>query len=185
MIVAHAMFKAALFMVVGIIDHSTGTCDASWRAPRAAARPDGYLGRRRSEHGRAAVHDGDVGQETAFAAVWVRVRSRPGRPTPSTDTDRLGDHLRLHHPVPVGRVRPQGTHRAERRRRQVMHPPGPLFYLAPDCPRGRRCRRRIPPPTDRLTARTTRRPCRHTVTNSETTWRCGTDPGFRWCSRSS
>ena len=41
MIVAHAMFKAALFMVVGIIDHSTGTRDVRKlaRLGETAARP--------------------------------------------------------------------------------------------------------------------------------------------------
>ena len=54
---AHAMFKAALFMVVGIIDHTTGTRDIrrlAWlgHAQHAAAR---HRRRRHGEHGGAAA----------------------------------------------------------------------------------------------------------------------------------
>ena len=54
---AHAMFKAALFMVVGIIDHTTGTRDIrrlAWLGQRqqAAAR---HRRRRHGEHGGAAA----------------------------------------------------------------------------------------------------------------------------------
>ena len=57
MLCAHAMFKAALFMVVGIIDHATGTRDIrrlAWlgRAAQAAAR---HRRRGHREHGRAAA----------------------------------------------------------------------------------------------------------------------------------
>ncbi|MFZ2511673.1 MAG: Na+/H+ antiporter subunit A, partial [Gordonia sp. (in: high G+C Gram-positive bacteria)] len=72
MIVAHAMFKACLFMVVGIIDHATGTRDI-----RKLAR----LGNRAPVlAGIAAVAGasmaglpftmGFIGKESAFAAVW-------------------------------------------------------------------------------------------------------------------
>ncbi len=72
MVIAHALFKSSLFMVVGIIDHSTGTRDI-----RRLAR----LGHRLPVlAGIAAVAGasmaglpftmGFVGKETAFGAVW-------------------------------------------------------------------------------------------------------------------
>ena len=72
MVIAHALFKAALFMVVGIIDHSTGTRDI-----RRLAR----LGHRLPVlAGIAAVAGasmaglpftiGFIGKETAFGSVW-------------------------------------------------------------------------------------------------------------------
>ena len=72
MLVAHAMFKASLFMVVGIIDHSTGTRDV-----RKLAR----LGHRLPVLAAVAAVVGAsmaglpftmgfVGKETAFGSVW-------------------------------------------------------------------------------------------------------------------
>ncbi|MDL9936989.1 Na+/H+ antiporter subunit A [Gordonia sp. ABSL1-1] len=73
MLVAHAMFKAALFMVVGIIDHSTGTRDI-----RKLAR----LGQRLPVLAVIAAVAGAsmaglpftfgfIGKETAFGSVWT------------------------------------------------------------------------------------------------------------------
>ncbi|TYQ07584.1 UNVERIFIED_ORG: multicomponent Na+:H+ antiporter subunit A [Gordonia westfalica J30] len=72
MLVAHAMFKASLFMVVGIIDHATGTRDI-----RKLAR----LGHRLPVLAATAALAGAsmagipftfgfIGKETAFASVW-------------------------------------------------------------------------------------------------------------------
>ncbi|QRY62806.1 Na+/H+ antiporter subunit A [Gordonia sp. PDNC005] len=72
MVIAHALFKACLFMVVGIIDHSTGTRDI-----RLLAR----LGHRLPALAAIAAVAGAsmaglpftfgfVGKETAFGAVW-------------------------------------------------------------------------------------------------------------------
>ena len=72
MVIAHAMFKAALFMVVGIIDHSTGTRDI-----RLLAR----LGHRLPALAAIAAVAGAsmaglpftfgfVGKETAFGKLW-------------------------------------------------------------------------------------------------------------------
>ena len=57
MLCAHAMFKAALFMVVGIIDHATGTRDIrrlAWLGQRSRPLLD-HRRRRDREHGRAAT----------------------------------------------------------------------------------------------------------------------------------
>lgn len=72
MVIAHAMFKASLFMVVGIIDHSTGTRDIRRLARLGHRLP--FLA------GIAAVAGasmaglpftfGFVGKETAFGAMW-------------------------------------------------------------------------------------------------------------------
>ncbi|GAB35980.1 Na+/H+ antiporter subunit A [Gordonia otitidis] len=72
MLVAHAMFKAALFMVVGVIDHSTGTRDIRklarlghrlpWLAAIAAVAGASMAG--------LPFTMGFVGKETAFASVW-------------------------------------------------------------------------------------------------------------------
>ena len=57
MLCAHAMFKAALFMVVGIIDHATGTRDIRRARLAGAATAAAVRHRRRGhrEHGRAAA----------------------------------------------------------------------------------------------------------------------------------
>lgn len=73
MLVAHALFKACLFMVVGIIDHSTGTRDL-----RRLAR----LGERlpvlaitaavaAASMGGLPLTIGFVGKETAFGSIWT------------------------------------------------------------------------------------------------------------------
>ncbi|HEY9314757.1 Na+/H+ antiporter subunit A [Williamsia sp.] len=72
MLVAHAFFKASLFMVVGIIDHSTGTRDlrklaglgikAPWLATIAALAAASMAG--------LPITLGFVGKETAFAEIW-------------------------------------------------------------------------------------------------------------------
>ncbi|PXW29067.1 UNVERIFIED_CONTAM: multisubunit sodium/proton antiporter MrpA subunit /multisubunit sodium/proton antiporter MrpB subunit [Williamsia faeni] len=72
MLVAHAFFKASLFMVVGIVDHSTGTRDlrklarlgleAPWLAAIATLAAASMAG--------LPITLGFVGKETAFAEIW-------------------------------------------------------------------------------------------------------------------
>ena len=73
MIIAHAMFKAALFMVVGIIDHSTGTRDVRKLARLGQRLPVlmGIAGVAGASMAGLPFTMGFVGKETAFGSVWV------------------------------------------------------------------------------------------------------------------
>ncbi|MGB6244341.1 Na+/H+ antiporter subunit A [Gordonia sp. (in: high G+C Gram-positive bacteria)] len=72
MVVAHAMFKACLFMVVGIIDHSTGTRDIRKLARLGHRLP--VLAAISAVAGASMAGlpftFGFVGKETAFGSVW-------------------------------------------------------------------------------------------------------------------
>ena len=72
MLVAHAMFKAALFMVVGIIDHSTGTRDIRKLARLGHRLPALALIAAIAGASMAGLPFtmGFVGKETAFASIW-------------------------------------------------------------------------------------------------------------------
>lgn len=72
MLIAHALFKAALFMVVGIIDHSTGTRDVRKLARLGHRMP--VLAATAAVAGASMAGIpftlGFVGKEAAFASVW-------------------------------------------------------------------------------------------------------------------
>ena len=72
MLVAHALFKASLFMVVGIIDHSTGTRDIRKLARLGQRLPVLALTAAVAGASMAGLPFtiGFVGKETAFASVW-------------------------------------------------------------------------------------------------------------------
>ena len=75
MLCAHAMFKAALFMVVGVIDHATGTRDIrrlAWLGHRSRGVFD-HRRRRGGQHGRAAAVPG-------LRRQGSRLRNRPAQP---------------------------------------------------------------------------------------------------------
>ena len=71
MLCAHAMFKAALFMVVGIIDHATGTRDIRRLAWLGHAQPAaaGHRRRRDREHGALPPFLGFVAKEADFETL--------------------------------------------------------------------------------------------------------------------
>ncbi|MCH5644069.1 Na+/H+ antiporter subunit A [Gordonia sp. ABSL49_1] len=73
MLVAHAMFKASLFMVVGIIDHSTGTRDIRKLARLGHRLPALALIAAIAGASMAGLPFtfGFVGKETAFGSVWT------------------------------------------------------------------------------------------------------------------
>ncbi|ALG83565.1 Na+/H+ antiporter subunit A [Gordonia phthalatica] len=73
MVVAHAMFKACLFMVVGIIDHSTGTRDIRKLARLGHRLPGLALIASVAGASMAGLPFtfGFVGKETAFGSIWV------------------------------------------------------------------------------------------------------------------
>ncbi|WP_051198729.1 Na+/H+ antiporter subunit A [Gordonia shandongensis] len=72
MVVAHAMFKACLFMVVGIIDHSTGTRDVRKLARLGHRLPGLALIAAVAGASMAGLPFtfGFVGKETAFGGLW-------------------------------------------------------------------------------------------------------------------
>jgi multicomponent Na+:H+ antiporter subunit A len=72
MLVAHALFKACLFMVVGIIDHSTGTRDIRKLARLGERLPVLALVAAVAGASMAGLPFtiGFVGKETAFGSVW-------------------------------------------------------------------------------------------------------------------
>jgi len=72
MLVAHAMFKASLFMVVGIIDHATGTRDIRKLARLGHRLPVLAVTAALAGASMAGIPFtfGFIGKETAFASVW-------------------------------------------------------------------------------------------------------------------
>ncbi|ROZ99372.1 Na+/H+ antiporter subunit A [Gordonia sp. OPL2] len=79
MLVAHALFKACLFMVVGIIDHSTGTRDIRKLARLGERLPVLALVAAVAGASMAGLPFtiGFVGKETAFGSVWDTGAYRP------------------------------------------------------------------------------------------------------------
>ncbi|MFT3898951.1 MAG: Na+/H+ antiporter subunit A [Gordonia sp. (in: high G+C Gram-positive bacteria)] len=73
MLCAHALFKAALFMVVGIIDHSTGTRDLRKLARLGQKMPvlAGISAIAAASMAGLPFTLGFVGKETAFGTVWA------------------------------------------------------------------------------------------------------------------
>ncbi len=174
MLCAHAMFKAALFMVVGIIDHATGTRDIrrlAWLGQRSRPLLIIAVGATASM---AALPPflGFVAKEADFETVaHSAVTRRRGALRARRHRARLGVHHHLQPAVPAGSVRPQGmtgTQQAGRRNA----PPGNHFPRPP--------RRSWPPPgwcsacgrpawTTSSTPTPTRCPAAQTTTS-----RCGT-----------
>ncbi|MFT4044273.1 MAG: Na+/H+ antiporter subunit A [Gordonia sp. (in: high G+C Gram-positive bacteria)] len=134
MLLAHAMFKAALFMVVGIIDHATGTRDI-----RKLAR----LGHRLPVlAGVAAVAGasmaglpftmGFVGKEAVFGSIWDTGSLSPWQAHTVDIVLLVGSVLTFAYTCrflwgAFGRK----VRRLPSRAVAQMHPPGPLFYLSP------------------------------------------------------
>ncbi|MFW0789310.1 Na+/H+ antiporter subunit A [Gordonia sp. CPCC 205333] len=73
MLVAHALFKACLFMVVGIIDHATGTRDLRRLARLGERLPVLALTAAvaAASMGGLPFTVGFVGKETAFGSIWT------------------------------------------------------------------------------------------------------------------
>ena len=126
LLLAHALFKAALFMVVGIIDHETGTRDL-----RALPRPRPPV----------AARSWPIGVVSAASMAGVPLasasspRRRPTRPSPTAGSavrgagarracGRLGAHRRLQPPLRVGRVHRRG-HRLGRNAPPAVDRPRP------------------------------------------------------------
>ena len=131
---AHAMFKAALFMVVGIIDHATGTRDIrrlAWLGQRSrplmviavgatasmAALPPflGFVAKEADYE--TLLHSESLGHDRA-----VRARR---------DRHRLRVHHDLQPAVPLGRVRPKGQAGTQQARRRACTSRPPTFLVPP------------------------------------------------------
>ena len=134
MIVAHAMFKAALFMVVGIIDHSTGTRDVR-KLARLGERLPVLMGISAVAGASMAglpFTMGFVGKETAFAAVWGSGALATWQTHTVDIVILIGSVITFAYTTrflwgAFGRkVRTEPSAAVVK-----MHPPGPLFYLAP------------------------------------------------------
>ena len=110
MLCAHAMFKAALFMVVGVIDHTTGTRDIrrlAWLGQRSRPLLLIAIGATASM---AALPPflGFVAKEADFETLAQRVAGRRGALRAGRHRARLGVHHHLQPAVPVGCVRAKG-----------------------------------------------------------------------------
>ena len=114
MLCAHAMFKAALFMVVGIIDHATGTRDIrrlAWLGQRSPPLLIIAVGATASM---AALPPflGFVAKEADFETL---AHSAVTRRRGALRTRRHRVRVRVHHhlqpAIPVGAFAPQGKTR--------------------------------------------------------------------------
>ena len=127
MLCAHAMFKAALFMVVGVIDHATGTRDIrrlAWLGTAQQAAVD-HRGRRDGQYGRAAAVPGLRRQGGRFRNPGTqRVAGRRGALCAGRHRARLGVHHHLQPAFPVGRVRAKGKAVAQQAGRGDAPPAG-------------------------------------------------------------
>ncbi len=116
MLCAHAMFKAALFMVVGIIDHASGTRDIRRLAWLGHRLPVLFVHRRRGhrEHGGAATVPRLRGQRGRLRdADAQRVAGSVGALGAGRRGGRVGVHHHLQPAFPVGCVRAQGITRSQ------------------------------------------------------------------------
>ncbi len=153
---AHAMFKAALFMVVGIIDHATGTRDIrrlAWLGQRSRPLLVIAVGATASM---AALPPflGFVAKEADYETLLHSESLGPTAPfVLAGDRHRLGVHHDLQPAVPLGRVRPKGQAGTQHPRRE--HAPATDDVPGPTRHPGRRR------PALRAVARSPRPRARH------------------------
>ncbi|GAA4396998.1 Na+/H+ antiporter subunit A [Tsukamurella soli] len=134
MLLAHALFKATLFMVVGIIDHSTGTRDIRRLAGLRRARPVLAMIAAVAAASMAGLPPmlGFVGKEAALETV-SRSGVAPGWvPTVLVVGMAIGSALTVAYSIRFlwGAFGGKGQARPTRAV-AGMHAPGPLFLAAP------------------------------------------------------
>ena len=129
MIISHALFKAALFLVVGIVDRSTGTRDIRKLSGVAQATAAGRRSRPRSRPRRwrrCPPLIGFTAKEAAFESLVYLLPDGDQTGIPPLPAfllmgalvAGLRPHRRLHPALPVGGVR----HQAERAGADGGHP---------------------------------------------------------------
>ncbi len=134
MLVAHALFKASLFMVVGIIDHSTGTRDIRRLARLGHRLPVLALTAAVAGASMAGLPFtlGFVGKETAFGSVWDTGAFLPWQAETIDVVLLVGSTITFAYTCrflwgAFGRkVRTAPSPVVAK-----LHPPGPLFLAAP------------------------------------------------------
>ena len=190
LLLAHALFKATLFLVVGVIDHSTGTRDLrelTGLAPPAAGPRRHRDARRRVDGGSAPAARLRRQGERARRARRRRPRRRRHRDrydgrlaARRRGGRRVDPHRGLLGPLRVGRLRQPGG----RRLRASVHSPSPAFIAAARRPGGARrwCSASSVPRSRRSS---TPRPTSSRPGPTSPSSRCGTASGCPWCSPSS
>ena len=184
MLCAHAMFKAALFMVVGVIDHATGTRDIrrlAWLGTRSRPLLIIAVGATASM---AALPPflGFVAKEADFETVAAQPdRSAPRRLRARGHRARLGLHHHLQPAIPARGVRPQGMTGGQHAGRRNAPARTRLPAPAGDSGRGRPGVRALAAGLDSILDSYA-----DTVPGGErtTTSRCGTGSACRCCCRS-
>lgn len=134
MLVAHALFKACLFMVVGIIDHATGTRDIRKLARLGHRLPVLTLTAAVAGASMSGLPFtmGFVGKETAFASVWDTGSLLPWEAATVDIVLLIGSVITFAYTCrflwgAFGRKLRTLPSRAVAK----MHPPTPLFLLSP------------------------------------------------------
>ncbi|MDV7357318.1 Na+/H+ antiporter subunit A [Rhodococcus oxybenzonivorans] len=134
MVVAHAMFKAALFMVVGIIDHSTGTRDIRKLGHLGARAPALTVFAALAAASMAGLPPflGFVGKEAAFDSLLSTTALADPARLVAVAVVVVGSILTFAYSVrfmwgAFGRKRLENPTVAV----QKMHAPGPMFLAAP------------------------------------------------------
>ena len=132
MLLAHGAFKAAAFMVVGIVDHQRGTRDVR-RLPRPGPGWGGVLAvaadRRRRRWRASRCCSGSSPRRptsTAFVDQGTGGGARPRRARRRVDA-----HRGLQHPLPRRRRRPARRRAGRRRRPRRPRPARRPAFLAP------------------------------------------------------
>ena len=134
MLLAHGAFKAASFMVVGIVDHQRGTRDIRW-LPRPGPGWRGVLvvtAIAAASMAGVPLMFGFIAKEADFE---VFVEQGTGAAVALAGlVARVGAHGGLQHPLPGRRRRPprrRGTAGTRRRPALVDHGPPSIAFLAP------------------------------------------------------
>ncbi|WLP92354.1 Na+/H+ antiporter subunit A [Gordonia sp. NB41Y] len=134
MLVAHALFKASLFMVVGIIDHATGTRDIRKLARLGHRLPVLAVTAAVAGASMAGLPFtfGFVGKETAFGSVWETGSLQPWQRDTVDIVLLIGSIITFAYTCrflwgAFGRkLRPLPSRAVAK-----MHPPTPMFLFSP------------------------------------------------------
>ena len=131
MVVAHALFKATLFLTIGIVDHATGTRDL--RALSGLGRRLPFLavigGLAGASMAGVPPMIGFVGKEAAFTALWDG--GLPDRTAAAFELAGLVLGSALTAAYTLRFLWGAFVRKPGRADTELVHPPGPLFLAAP------------------------------------------------------